>query len=57
MDGISQVSRSIDAMSDVLKMAQSKSSDLAKKMVAVSVEAKVGGAKEANLGAVVDSYA
>ena len=57
MDGISQVASSINAMNDVLKMAQSKSLDLAKKMVEVSVEGKVGGAKQAGIGEVIDSYA
>ena len=57
MDGISQVASSIDAMNGIMQMAQSKSVDLAKKMVEISVEAKVGGAKQDGLGDVVDAYA
>ncbi len=56
MDGISveTISSSIEAMSDVMEMAQIKSIELAEKMVAVQTEIALSLAKEAGKGEVID---
>lgn len=55
MDGISQVGQSIEAVSRILEFATEKSTELAKKMVNVSVEMAVG--RESGKGASFDAVA
>ena len=57
MDASAQVAASIASMNDVLRLATAKNLDVAKKMLAVTVEAEVGAASEAGKGAVIDTYA
>ena len=57
MDGISQVASSVEAMNQVLQMATNKTTDLAKRMVAVNVETAVLAGREAGKGAVIDALA
>lgn len=55
MDGISRVGQSIEAVSQVLELATAESTELAKKMVAVSVEMALGS--EVGKGQLFDAVA
>ena len=50
------ISQTVDAMTDILKMAQAQSSGVAQKLIKMNVESEIGVMQDEQMGKIVDLY-